>query len=107
MTEERWLDLKQKIISDFTVLDQGEETTEIAGEKVDFIEWEMPDKEMRAEYHTRPKVLEKKTFYSNRIGSDMKEEYVYSDDEMVSFAKFFQKNSDQTDWQEIEAKHFL
>jgi hypothetical protein len=107
MTEERWLDLRQKIISGYTVLDQGEESTAIAGEKVNFIEWEMPGKEMRAEYHTRPKVLEKKTFYSNRIGSDIKEEFVYSNDEQVSFAKFFQKNSEDMEWQEIEAKHFL
>lgn len=107
MTEERWQTLTQKIKNDFSVLDQGEESTDVVGELVNFIEWEMPGRQMRAEYHTRPRVIDKKTFYSNRIGSSVKEEYVFSEDEKVNFAKFFQRNSSGDDWQEISAAGFV
>jgi hypothetical protein len=107
MTEERWQTLMQKIKNDFSVLDQGEEMTDVVGELINFIEWEMSGRQMRAEYHSKPKVIDKKTFYSNRIGSNVKEEYVFSADEKVSFAKFFQRNSASDDWQEISAAGFV
>ncbi len=101
MNESKWLNFVQMIKDKFAVQAEGQETTDIPGAVVKFIEWKNGDKEMRAEFHIKPKVLDKKTFYSRRIGSGVKEEYIYAADEKVEFAKFFEKSTLNDEWQEI------
>lgn len=107
MNQSKWLNLVDMVKNKFTVQSEGEETTDISGEVVKFIEWQNGDREMRAEFHLKPKVLDKKTFYSNRIGSGVKEEFIYADDEIVEFAKFFEKLPENDEWQEINMAKFM
>ncbi len=107
MNQSKWPTFIEMVKNKFTVIAEGETNTDIPGEVIKFIEWETGDKEMRAELHLKPKVLDKKTFYSNRIGSGVREEFVYADDETVEFAKFYEKSSTNDDWQEVDMTKFL
>jgi len=107
MNQEKWQELLIRIENSFTVSDHGKETGQIEGESIEYIEWEMPDKQMRAESHTRPKLIDKKTLYSRRIGSQIKEQRVYSDEEQVFFVNFFERFNDDDEWQEMRAGDFV
>ncbi len=102
MTKDKWIAFLEQIKNKFTVQDQGQYDTDIPGENIEYIEWVLGEKEMRAEFHTKPKVVGKKTFYSNRIGSTVKEQWQYDQEEKVSFAKFYEKRPNNDEWQEIE-----
>lgn len=106
MTEEKWQQLLQKVNSQFTVLDSGLLAGDVPGAETEFIEWEMPNSQMRAEYHRRPKLLDRKTHYSKRIGGEVTEEAVYSEDESVRFVKFFSRSLPEEPWQEISLGDF-
>ena len=61
---------------------------------------------MRLEFIIKPLVLDKKTTYSRRIGSETAVDYVYSEDEK-SYKLMAYKWSDEKDgWIEIEAESF-
>lgn len=107
MTKEKWQDLVIKVENTFTVIDQGSVSGELENESIEFIEWQMPDKQIRAEAHQRPKLLDKKTFYSNRIGSETSEQYVYSENEMVFFVNFFERFNEDDEWQEMKSGDFV
>lgn len=106
MNQEKWHELLIRIEKNFTVLDNGKETGKVEGESIEYIEWEMPGKQIRAEAHTRPRLMDKKTLYSRRIGSQTKEERIYSDEEMVFFVNFFERFNDDDEWQEMKAGDF-
>lgn len=107
MNQSKWPAFIEMVKNKFTVLAEGEETTSIPGEVVKYIEWQIGEKDMRAELHLKPKVLDKKTFYSNRIGSEVTEEFVYADDEIVEYAKFYEKSTDNDDWRELNMAQFM
>ncbi len=107
MNQAKWSNFIELVKNQFTVIDQGDYQTDIPGETVQFIEWHNGTKDMRAELHLKPKVVDKKTFYSNRIGSTVKEEYVYAPDETVEFTKFFEKNPSSDDWQEVDLAKYM
>ena len=72
----------------FEISNEGEEEIEdIPNSKLEFIEFDGPLGKMRLEFITKPKVLDKKTLYSGRIGSDVKVDYVYSEDNSYHIAK--------------------
>ena len=74
---------------------------------VEFIEWEgKDDKEWRAEWHSRPKVKEKKTIYSHRVGAAGVEQFTYDEEERVQFVKFFSRIDKSKGWQEVRADDF-
>jgi len=106
MAPDRWEEIKQLVQKNFEVLDSGgEEIEDIPDSKLEFIEFKGPLGKMRLEFITKPKVLDKKTLYSGRIGSDVKVEYVYSEDEKVNTFKAYKWNDEQDDW--LEAKFDL
>jgi hypothetical protein len=51
-------------------------------------------------------VIDKKTTYSRRIGSETAVEYVYSEDEKAQILKAYKWDENQDDWLEIEADSF-
>lgn len=61
---------------------------------------------MRLEYVTKPVILDKKTSYSKRIGSETQVEYVYSEDEKTNQLIAYRWDDGQDDWVEIEAEKF-
>ena len=82
MAPERWKEIIDNIQEKFEVIELGEEKLEEeGGAEIEYIEFTGPLGKMRLEYITRPLVLDKKTTYSRRIGSETQVDYVYSDSE--------------------------
>lgn len=107
MTEERWKDIVGNIKEKFSVLDEGSEhIDDEGGVDVEFIEFDGPLGRMRLEFISRPIVLDKKTTYSRRIGSQTDIKYIYSEDERSFTLKAYKKDEAGDDWSEIEAKNF-
>jgi len=106
MHPDKWPEIKEKILGNFEVLDQATEKNEERREETEIIEFKGPQGKMRLEWITRPKVLDKKTHYSNRIGGDVQVDYVYSEDEKTHTLKVFQEDT-QGNWQEIKADGFI
>ncbi len=104
MNKEKWEEIKGQVKDNFTILSEGEVEGQIEGEIVEFIEWRgKDDKEWRAEWHSRPKVKEKKTIYSHRVGAAGVEQFTYDEEERVQFVKFFSRGDESEEWQEVKA----
>ncbi|MCX6785477.1 MAG: hypothetical protein NTZ18_01330 [Candidatus Komeilibacteria bacterium] len=107
MTLEKWEEIKQKILSGFKILNQETLTDEERREDIEAIEFMGPAGKMKVAWITRPKVLDKKTQYSNRIGSSVSVDYVYSPDEITQTFKVYNWSDQLSDWQEIKAGAFI
>jgi hypothetical protein len=85
MNIDRWKDTLDIIREKFEIEDEGVlESEEYGGSKTDYIIFIGPLGKMKLELVSKPKILDRKTHYSNRIGSEVDVEYVYSDTEMTS-----------------------
>jgi hypothetical protein len=108
MTREKWEIVKSKILDTFNVSDKGQEHfDEEGGVDVDFLEFTSPLGKIRLELIEKPIVLDKKTIYSHRGGSDTGVEYIYSPTERSTRLTAYKWSDDEDDWIEIEAKNFL
>jgi len=105
MHDDRYNDLKKKIKADFSVIDEKYEKDEERHQEIETIEFNGPLGLMKTEWITRPKVLDKKTTYSNRVGGDVSVEYIYSEDEVTHTFKIYKKEG--SIWQEISADSFV
>jgi len=104
MTPEKWLDTKNTIKDKFEVQEEGDlHLDEEGGIDIEFIEFESPMGKIRLEYVSRAVVLDKKTNYSKRIGSETQVEYVYSEDEKSHSMIAYKWNEAGEDWDEIES----
>ena len=101
MTTERWQEVKQLITSKFQVESTSEEDLEPGQAEV--IIFRGPLGRLQAKFITRPKMLGKKTGYSNRIGGDVNVQYVFSDNEFVSHLELSKWDEAANDWQELDA----
>ncbi len=107
MTKEKWDSIVNNIKDTFNVLNQGEEhLDEEGGVDISFIEFEGPLGKIRLEFVSKPVVLDKKTIYSRRIGSETKVDYVYSEDERTEKLLAYKWGEADNDWQEIDPKTF-
>jgi hypothetical protein len=107
MTEERWKDIIGKIKDNFQVEEEGKEhLEEMGGIDIEFIIFAGPLGRMKLEFATKPVVLDKKTNYSNRIGSETKVNYVYSDTEKNCYLSAFKWDENQDNWIEIDGGMF-
>lgn len=107
MTIEKWQDILGKIKDNFSVEDSGQShLDEAGGIDIDYIVFQGPLGRIKLEYITKPVVLDKKTIYSQRIGSETKVDYIYSNDEKSSKLKVSKWDEAIDDWQEIDAKKF-
>jgi hypothetical protein len=107
MTEEKWKNIIGQIKDGFEVEDEGSERLdEQGGVDIEFIIFTGPLGRMKLEFATKPIVLDKKTNYSNRIGSETKINYVYSDTEKSSHLSAFKWDEGQDDWIEIDGTMF-
>lgn len=113
MTQERWDNLIEMIGAKFGIdekrkeeLNLGEDTHKkpVKGE-VEIIEFQGPLGKMKLERTTKPLVLDKKTQYTRRIGSQTKVDYVYSETEKTSSLKVYQW--DGNEWKEIKAEGII
>lgn len=107
MMPERWTSILGHIKDNFEVIDQGvEEYEDEGGTKVEYIVFNGPLGKMKLEFISKPVVLDKKTIYSKRIGSETKVEYVYSPDEKSHRFLALKWDDGQDDWEEIDSKNF-
>ncbi|MEK7557986.1 MAG: hypothetical protein AAB530_02145 [Patescibacteria group bacterium] len=107
MILEKWQDIKGKIKDNFPVEDSGQShLDEAGGIDIDYIVFQGPLGKIKLEYVIKPAILDKKTIYSNRIGSETKVEYVYSENEKSSKLNVFKWDNVINDWQEIDAKNY-
>lgn len=107
MIQEKWQEIKEKIKSNFEILSESNEKDEERREDIETIEFTGPMGKMKVEWITRPKVLDKKTQYSNRIGSSVSVNYVYSPDEVTNTFKVYQWNAVNEDWREINGESLM
>jgi hypothetical protein len=107
MTKEKWEAIKGKILDAHEVIDQGvEHYDEEGGVDVDFIEFNSPLGKTRLELVEKPLVLDKKTVYSHRGGSNTGVEFVYNPTEKSSRLKIYRWDDNAADWVEINAEKF-
>lgn len=114
MTHDKWQNIISMIIDKFPPADLSEEEIEIGQDKnnnpvkgkLERIEFTGPLGRMKLELITKPRVLDKHTLYSNRAGSDMRVDYIYSPDEVVQYMKAYKWDDDDEVWVEIEAGSF-
>ncbi len=107
MTKERWKEIIGNIKDNFGILEQGEEHIEDeGGVDIEFVEFNGPLGRMRLEFIEKPLVLDKKTIYSRRIGSETKVDYVYSDTEKSQKMSAYKWDDEQNDWMEIDGEMF-
>jgi len=107
MTQERWDNLIKMVDKNFGIKNRTSEEIELGekdnGEKLlekrEIIEFESPMGRLKIERSIKPRLLDKKTIYSKRIGSETKVEYIYSDEETVDQMKAYKWGNDN--WAEI------
>ncbi len=108
MRLEKWQEITEKIKKSFTVEDFGTIKDDAhGGTTTEFIVFNGPLGRLRLEFSTHPLLLDTKTKYSHRIGSETKVEYVYSPTETTSFLKVFRWDDILDDWREFEAKNLF
>jgi len=106
MNPDKWPDIKAKILSTFTVLNQEVLENAQEHEIKEIIEFEGPMGKIKLEWIKRPKVLSKKTQYSNRIGGNVSVDYVFSENEFTYAMTVYEWDVSLEDWQEIDSDKF-
>lgn len=108
MTNEKWQSITGHIKDNFEVEDEGNEhVDEDGGIDIEYMVFKGPLGTMRLEYITQPVILDKKTNYSKRIGSETDVKYIYSETEKTSKMLAYKWNEDDEEWMEIDASNFI
>ncbi len=100
MNQDRWREIKAKVKESFDLTDEYDEDLDPGTAQV--LEFIGPSGRTKIRFVTRPKVLDKKTSYSNRAGSGVKVDYIYSQEESSCYLEAFVWSDDRDDWQKIE-----
>ncbi|MFH1744553.1 MAG: hypothetical protein ABH881_00065 [bacterium] len=108
MQEEKWKNIVGNIKDNFEVEEHNtEHIEEEGGVDIEYIIFRGPLGRIRMEYISKPIVLDRKTTYSNRIGSGTKIDYVYSSDERSQKLETYKWDENEEKWVEMEAKNFI
>jgi len=103
MQLDKWIQTVGNIKDTFEVLNEGREhIDDEGGVDIEYIEFSGPLGHMRLEFITKPLILDRKTNYSRRIGSETDVKYVYSKDEKTHILEVYKKNETTDDWEEVE-----
>lgn len=110
MTPDKWEQIKENIKRNFTVEDQGVEDVLVeTGEgpikqgAAEYIIFDGPMGRIKLRLEKKPKLEDKKYFYSHRAGDAARVEYKFSDKETVLTFKAYKWNELEDDWKEIDA----
>lgn len=110
MTPERWETIKQTVKKQFSVEDEGREDllVETADGPVkqgeaEFVVFESPLGKTKLEFQKKPKVEDKKFFYSHRAGTAARVEYKFSEDEVVYTLKAYKWDENGDEWRLVDA----
>jgi len=107
MTIEKWREIVGNIKDNFPV-EESEKThfDDEGGVDVEYIIFKGPLGRMKLEFISKPVVLDRKTKYSKRIGSETVVDYIYSPDEKSHKLKAYKWDEAMSEWVEMEAKKF-
>jgi hypothetical protein len=104
MTPEKWQQIIGEIKDKFKVEEHKKEhIDEEGGVDIEYIIFEGPVGRMKLEFVTKPLIIDKKTNYSLRIGSEANVEYVYSDTEKTHQLYTFKWDEENNEWMEMDA----
>ena len=103
MNLEKWTETKNKILDNFDVLNEETLEDEDGHGTKEIVEFNGPMGDIKLEFSIRDLILDKHTNYSNRIGSDVKIDYQYSDTEKTYKLRTYKKVAGE--WEEIELEH--
>jgi len=103
MNNDKWLDVIEKVKERFKIEERVDEPIEdIPRSRLEVVVFDSPLGRIKLMRTTKPRVLDKKTAYSNRAGSDMSVQYVYSDTEIVQRVEIFRWDENFGDWVKAE-----
>lgn len=103
MTYERWEGLVQTIRDKFGISAQGKEELNPGPGHVEYLECATPVGEVRLELEVKPRVLEKKTYYSKRAGAATTVEYKYDPEAHTLTLHALRKDPVTGEWSELSA----
>lgn len=107
MTPEKWQNIVADLKDKFKIDEHDTlHIEEYGGTDVEYIIFKSPLGKTKLEFITKPVVLDKKTNYSRRIGSDVNVEYIYSEDEKTYAMKAYTWSEENDDWTEIDTSAF-
>ena len=107
MLPEKWRGIVGNIKDNFKVEEDGKERFEDeGGTEIEYIIFKGPLGRMKLEFISKPVVLDRKTKYSKRIGSETVVDYIYSPDEKSHKLKAYKWDEAMSEWVEMEAKKF-
>ncbi|OGZ15731.1 MAG: hypothetical protein A3G11_01525 [Candidatus Lloydbacteria bacterium RIFCSPLOWO2_12_FULL_51_9] len=113
MTPERWETIKESVKKQFTVIEQGNEDLivetadgQIKQGTAEFVVFESPLGRTKLQFQKKPKMEEKKYFYSKREGDAARVEYKFSEKETVFTFKAYKWDDIEDEWREIDPKTF-
>ncbi len=109
MSPEKWKEVIGNIKDNFEVFEHdSEHLEEMGGVDIEFITFKSPGLgKIKLEFVSQPVVIDKKTNYSRRIGSDTKVEYIYSQDEKSYKLNAYKWNEEEGEWTEISSASFV
>ena len=104
MSPEKWEQIKGEIKDNFQVEENNKEhVEEQGGIDIEYIIFQGPMGKMKLEFVTKPVIIDKKTNYSLRIGSESRVEYIYSDTEKSYHLYAFKWDEEEGEWTEIDS----
>jgi hypothetical protein len=104
MIPEKWQSIVGNIKDNFKLEDEGKTHIEDEGGlDIEYIVFDGPLGRMRLEYISKPVILDKKTTFSKRIGSETQIDYIYSGTEKTNTLIVYKWEEDKNDWTEIDA----
>jgi len=107
MSPEKWKETIGRVKDSFSIEDEGKEHLEDeGGVDIEYVVFSGPLGRIRLEHVTKPVVLDKKTKYSNRIGSETQVDYVYSESEKNYLLNVYKWDEATDEWIELDAKKF-
>jgi hypothetical protein len=105
---DRWREVVAQIQDNFTVEEYTKTASaEAGGETVERIIFTGPLGRLKLEFTSRPKVIDKKVSYSNRIGSQSTVEYIYSPDARTYQLLVYRWSDADDDWLPLEGQNLF
>lgn len=107
MNLEKWQSIVGKVKDKFVIDDEGKQHLEDeGGVDIEYMVFTSPIGKIRLELVIKPVILDKKTTYSRRIGSETKVDYIYSDEKSYKLYTY-KWDDNENDWLEIESNNFI
>lgn len=106
MTNEKWQSILGNIKDNFKVEEEGKKhEDEMGGINTEYIIFQGPLGRMKLELIMKPVILDKKTTYSRRIGSETQVDYIYGEEKTCKL-KAHKWDEAADDWVAMEAGMF-